>query len=339
MQRSLINNKYFVSLFKMSKKKNIAILTGGDSAEHDISILSANTVLNNLDSNLFNGYIIHLKKGEFTAIINEERTTINKADFTLKINKKISFYAVFMALHGPPAENGMIQSYFDKLNIPYTSCNSSISKLTFNKYKCNEKLSKLGFNCPKSYIYKNNKKIQEEYINSLIGTPCFIKPNKAGSSYGISKVNKKGDLKTAIKNALKYDDEVLIEQYISGLEVSVGVFYNGKSIESLPVTEIISENDFFDYEAKYKGKSQEITPARITKELTESIQETTRNIYKRMNLSGICRVDYIIQKNNPFIIEINTIPGLSKESIIPKQLESANINLSDFFALCLNNLN
>ena len=320
--------------------KNIAILTGGDSAEYDISILSANTVLQHLNPELFNGYIIHLKNNKFTALVNEKELAINKRDFTFQLNKKlISFDAVFMALHGPPAENGIIQPYFDNLNIPYSACNSTISTLTFDKYRCNNKLKKLGFNCAKSYIYKTGNKIDTDSIIKNIGLPCFVKPNGAGSSYGISKVKQKLALEIAINHALEHDNKVLIEQAINGTEISVGVFSNGQSIEALPITEIVSENDFFDYEAKYKGKSEEITPARISKSLTKDIQKETIKIYKKMELTGICRIDYIIQDNKPFIIEINTIPGLSEESIIPKQLKSANIRLSEVFDLCLNNIN
>ena len=320
--------------------KNIAILTGGDSAEYDISILSANTVLQHLNPELFNGYIIRLKNNNFTALINKKEITINKQDFTFQLNKKfISFDAIFVALHGPPAENGLIQPYFEKLKIPYTCCNSAVSDLTFDKYECNKRLNQLGFNCAKSYIYKTGNTIDTDYIIKSIGLPCFVKPNGAGSSYGISKVNHKSNLEVAINHALEHDNKVLIEQAINGTEISVGIFSNGQSIEALPITEIVSENDFFDYEAKYKGKSEEITPARISKSLTKDIQKETIKIYKRMELTGICRVDYIIQDNEPFIIEINTIPGLSEESIIPKQLKSANIRLSEVFYLCLNNLN
>ena len=320
--------------------KNIAILTGGDSAEYDISILSANTVLQHLNPEKFNGYIIRLKNNNFTALINKKEITINQKDFTFQLNKKlISFDAIFVALHGPPAENGLIQPYFEKLKIPYTCCKSAVSDLTFDKYECNKRLNQLGFNCAKSYIYEAGNTIDTDSIIKRIGIPCFVKPNGAGSSYGISKVNHKSNLKIAINHALEHDNKVLIEQAINGTEISVGVFSNGQSIEALPITEIVSENDFFDYEAKYKGKSEEITPARISKSLTKDIQKETIKIYKKMELTGICRVDYIIQNNKPFIIEINTIPGLSEESIIPKQLKSANIRLSEFFDLCLNNIN
>lgn len=320
--------------------KNIAILTGGDSAEYDISILSAKTVLKHLNPKKYTGFIVHLKDNEFTVLVNEKKIPITKNNFSFKLeNNTIQFDAVFMALHGPPAENGVIQPYFDALNISYTSCNASVSELTFNKYKCNNKLKELGYNCAKSFCYNEGEEIDVELIINKVGMPCFVKPNGAGSSFGVNKVNAKEELEKAIIEALEHDKQVLIEQFIDGVEVSSGVFFNGNEILALPITEIISENEFFDYQAKYEGKSQEITPARITKELTLKIQDSTKKIYKDMNLSGICRIDYIIMNNKPFIIEINTIPGLSEESIIPQQLKTANIQLSEVFDICLDKKN
>ncbi len=318
--------------------KNIAILTGGDSAEYEISILSANTVLQHLNPKLFKGYIIHLKDDKFTALIQDKKIDIDKSNFTFELeNKLISFDIVFMALHGPPAENGLIQPYFDNLNIPYTSCNAKVSALTFDKYECNERLKQLGFDCAKSYMYELGNIIDTTTIINTVGLPCFVKPNGAGSSHGISKVKQESELSSAMNHALKHDDKVLIEQFIDGIEVSSGVFFNGKSIQALPITEIVSENEFFDYQAKYEGKSEEITPARISKQQTTEVQNTTIDIYKEMNLTGICRVDYIIMNEKAYVIEINTIPGLSEESLIPQQLKVANLKLSAIFETCLLN--
>ena len=316
--------------------KNIAILTGGDSAEYDISILSANTVLQHLNPELFKGYIIHLKDDKFTVLIKEIKIEVDKSNFTFEVeNKRISFDAIFMALHGSPAENGLIQPYFDNLNIPYTSCNAKVSALTFNKYECNKKLKELGFNCATSFLYKKENNIDEQEIIDRVKLPCFVKPNGAGSSFGISKVKKKEDLTKAINSALQHDNKVLIEQFIDGIEISCGVYTNQNNIQALPITEIVTENEFFDYQAKYEGKSQEITPARISKKLTIEVQKLTTNIYKAMELSGICRIDYIIMNEKPYILEINTIPGFTEESIIPQQVKSANLKLSVIFESCL----
>ena len=316
--------------------KNIAILTGGDSAEYDISILSANTVLQHLNPELFKAYIIHLKNDKFTVLIKEIKIDVDKSNFTFEVeNKRISFDAIFMALHGSPAENGLIQPYFDNLNIPYTSSNAKVSALTFNKYECNKKLKELGFNCATSFLYKKENNIVEQEIINRVKLPCFVKPNGAGSSFGISKVKKKEDLKKAINSALQHDNKVLIEQFIDGIEISCGVCTNKNNTQALPITEIVTENEFFDYQAKYEGKSQEITPARISKKLTIEVQKLTTDIYKAMELSGICRIDYIIMNEKPYIIEINTIPGFTEESIIPQQVKSANLKLSVIFESCL----
>ena len=316
--------------------KNIAILTGGDSAEYDISILSAKTVLKHLNPELFNGYIIHLKNNKFTTYIKGIEIEVDKSNFTFETeNKCINIDAVFMALHGNPAENGLIQPYFDSLNISYTSCNAEISALTFNKYECNKKLKELGFSCANSFLHKKEDTIFEEEIIDIVKLPCFVKPNEAGSSFGISKVKKEEDLTKAIDLALKYDNKVIIEQFLDGIEISCGVFTNKYNIQVLPITEIETENEFFDYEAKYEGKSQEITPARISKRLTNEIQKLTTDIYKAMKLSGICRIDYIIMNEKPYVIEINTIPGFTEESIIPQQVKSAKLKLSVIFKSCL----
>ena len=316
--------------------KNIGILTGGDSEEYDISLRSAETVLKNLNKKKYTGYIIHLKNNEFTVLTKDNYLKINEKDFSfIKNNKKIKIDQVFMALHGPPAENGEIQSYFEKLNISYTSCNSNISKLTFNKYDCNKKLQELGFLCPKSILYNKNRNILKNNFFKKIHLPYFVKPTESGSSYGVSKVLKKEDVLKSINYALKFHDEVMIEEYIEGRELSVGVYLSQNGISTLPVTEIISENEFFDYEAKYFGKSKEITPASLTLKIKEEIQKQTIEIYKKMNLKGVCRIDYILKSKNLYIIEINTIPGLSKESIIPQQINAAKLSLEEIFDLCL----
>ena len=316
--------------------EKIAILTGGDSAEYNISLLSVKTVLKHLNTTKYKGIIVHLKNGEYT-IDNQK---INTSDFSyIKGKAKIKFDKIFIALHGPPAENGLIQDYFDSINLPYSSCNAKISALTFDKFECNITLTKLGFRCANSVLIYADKKFSETEIIDKVGLPCFVKPNGAGSSYGISKVTKKAALSKALKDAFLHDHKVIIESFIDGTEVSCGVYFDGKQANALPITEIVSENDFFDYEAKYEGKSQEITPARISNQLTSEIQTTTIDIYKKMNLSGICRVDFIIQNDKPYILEINTIPGLSEESIIPKQLKVANISLSEIFDLLLRNSN
>ena len=318
--------------------KRIAILTGGDSVEYDISIQSAKTVKENLDNKIFDGIIIHLKNNVFKAHYKDKIYNINYNDFSfIYNNEKIVFDIIFIVIHGAPAENGKIQKYFDKLAIPYTSCDSKTSNLTFNKYKCNKKLKELGFDIPNAYLYSKHKKNNIEKIINKIKIPCFVKPNESGSSYGISKIKSVNDLTNGINNALKYSLDVVIEEEISGIEVTCGVFFNTKTkkIHKLPITEIRTKEEFFNYKAKYEGKSQEITPAKIHPILSKKIYRITKKIYENLSLKGLCRIDYIISNNTPYVIEINTIPGLSDKSIIPQQIKVADLSLKEVFTMCL----
>ena len=318
--------------------KNIAIITGGDSKEYDISLMSANTVYNNLDKEKFTPYIIEIRDNIWKIKIEDSYKIIEKEQLTLEVNNtKIEFKDVFMSLHGPPAENGELQILLERQKINYTCCNPEVSALTFNKYRCNRKLKKLGHNIADSYLYTREEKLKIDYITSKFDFPVIIKPNQAGSSNGISLINNKNSIIDAIETALQHDNQVIIEEYIKGTEVSCGVLKIKEEIILLPITEIISENDFFDYDAKYNNKSQEITPARIAENQTQLIHQITKKIYQELNLRGLCRIDYIIKKNTPYIIEINTIPGLSEESIIPKQLKEAGYNLKEIFTICLEN--
>ena len=320
------------------KKKNIAILGGGDSAEHEISLSSANTLLKEIDKTLYNPFLIHFKSNSFFALYKNKKIKLDKKDFSFEHeNKKYKFNEVFIVIHGPPAENGEIQNYFKNLNIPHSTCSSSVSKLTFNKYLCNKKLVSLGFNCAKSILHEENLKFEVPHELNL---PLFVKPNKSGSSFGVQKVKTNGSLKSAIKNALKYDNEVIIEEEIKGKEISCGVFSNKyNQTIALPLTEIISNNEFFDYKAKYEGESQEVTPAKINQNISKKIKNTSIDIYKKMNLKGICRIDFILKNKTPYVIEINTIPGMSQESIIPQQIKAAGIKMTEVITMSLSNAN
>ena len=300
--------------------KKVVIITGGYSSEHNISLQSAQTVETNL-KNL--GYTVSILK-------------IEKSGFDYRSIKTAMFDCAFIALHGPPAEDGDIQKHLDKIKLPYTCSDSNISSVTFNKYECNSMLKKLGFKCPKSISISNESKIDYQFIEKKISYPLIVKPNRSGSSYGVSKVNDVMQLRVAIKLAFKYDNRIMFEEYINGTEVSCGVYYSNE-VTSLPVTEIVADNEFFDYEAKYEGKSNEITPARIDKKIYREIQKLSEKMYSELNLKGICRFDYIIKNNLPYIIEINTVPGLSKKSIIPKQLKCMNISLSEIFKISIEN--
>ena len=314
--------------------KNIAILMGGYSSEFEISLASGNVVYDILKNNKkFNFYKIIISVDKWYHIdINNSIYDIDKKNFTLiKNNKIIKFDLVFNTIHGIPGENGEIQMYLDKLKIPQTSSEKEVAKLTFNKNDCKNKLKKINIITPKSLLLNIKEKINIKNILDEIKMPFFIKPNKGGSSYGISRIDKEKNIINGLKKCFKEDDEALIEEEIIGREISVGVVnYNNKVI-ALPPTEIISHNTFFDYKAKYKGESDEITPAHITKNEEIMIKKKSIEIYNFLKLSGFSRSDFILKNNIFYFLEVNTNPGLTKESILPQQARAANIDLYKLF--------
>ncbi|WBU89961.1 D-alanine--D-alanine ligase [Cellulophaga omnivescoria] len=314
-------------------KKNIAIIMGGYSNEYKISLKSGNVAYKHLDSNKFNLYRIHILKDKWVYVnSNNEETVINKSDFSITVNEeKITFDCVFNAIHGTPGEDGYLQAYFNLIGIPQTACGFYQAALTFNKRDLLSTLKPYGIKSATSYYLNKGDAINEDEIINAVGLPCFVKANKAGSSFGISKVHKKQDLAKAIDNAYLADDEIIIEAFLDGTEVSVGVItYNGKPMV-LPITEITTENDFFDYEAKYEGKSQEITPARITKEQEEKVSSIALRVYKILKMKGYSRSEFIFVGNEPYMLEMNTTPGLTEESILPQQAAVAGISLPQLF--------
>ncbi len=316
--------------------KNIAVVMGGYSSEKAISMKSGKIAAKHLQSNEFSTYTIVIDENGWHLVLNNQKYNINKENFSANINGKIiSFDAVFIAIHGTPGEDGKLQAYLDELNIPYTNSGSAAAALSFNKWKCNDYLRKNGVLCAPSYLLNKETIVNEKDILKKVGLPCFVKPNKNGSSFGISKVTSKEKLQEAIKNAFTYDDEILIESFMEGKEVTCGIHNFGDELTTFPTTEIVSENDFFDFEAKYKGKSQEITPARISDEVAKKIAHSTKEIYRLLDLNGIARIDFIIQENEPYIIEANTVPGLSEESIIPQQAACARVCLKDLFRMAV----
>ena len=314
-------------------KKNIAIIMGGYSSEYLISLKSGNVVYNTLDKEKYNAYRIHIFKDKWSFVSDlDEEFPIDKNDFSVQINgTKITFDCVFNAIHGSPGEDGYMQAYFKLLNIPQTSCSMYQAALTFNKRDLLSTLKPYGIKTAESYYLNLGDAIDEDAIVAKVGLPCFVKANKAGSSFGISKVYEKKDLKAAIKNSFKEDDEIIIEQFLDGVEVSVGVIsYKGKTTV-LPITEIVSENDFFDYQAKYEGKSQEITPARISKDYEDKTKAVAQLIYNVLGMKGFSRSEFIFKNDEPYLLEMNTVPGLTNESILPQQAAKAGISMSDLF--------
>ncbi len=313
-------------------KKNIAIIMGGYSTEFEISIQSGNVVYQHIIEK-YNAYCVHILNDKWVVVLNNgEEFFIDRADFSVTIKgEKIIFDCVFNTVHGTPGEDGHMQAYFALLNIPQTSCNLYQAALTFNKRDTLSVLKPYGIPMAKSVFYNKGEAINEDGIVEKLGLPCFIKANRAGSSFGITKVYKKEAIKKAIDVALQEDDEVLMESFLDGIEVSVGVItYQGK-IKVLPVTEIVSDTDFFDYKAKYEGLSQEITPARITKTQAEEVSALAKKIYEVLNMTGFSRSDFIFHNGKAHFIEINTNPGLSEMSILPQQANCANISLTELF--------
>lgn len=320
--------------------RTIAIAAGGDSSEFEISVKSAREV-EKLLSPFYEVYIIMIRDTDWYWEDQKGRyLKIDKNDFTLTTgDARIRFDAVFIAIHGTPGENGLLQGYLDMMKIPYTSCSAFCSALTFNKQACKLYLKEYGIPMARNILVKRDNLPAYSEIAEITGLPCFVKPNDSGSSFGVSKVKTTGELPAAIELALRESNEVMVESFMKGREVACGVVkVKGKSVV-LPVTEIISKNEFFDYEAKYTpGKSDEITPALMPEEITEKIQELSSEIYDILGCKGIVRVDFIVVDNRPFFLEINTVPGMTEESLIPKQASAAGIDLAALYSMVVEDL-
>jgi len=314
-------------------KKNIAVIMGGFSSEVAISMLSGNTVCKHLDTSKYTVYPISIiKEGWFCSHSDHKPFPVDKSDFSITIDgTKIKFDCVFNTIHGTPGEDGIFQAYLELLGIPQTACDYYEAALTFNKRDCISVLSAYGIKTATNYFLNKGDVINTSEIVAKVGLPCFVKANKAGSSFGVSKVYEEDALEAAIAISFKEDDEIIIESFLEGTEVSVGVINYHGEIQALPVTEIVSDNDFFDYEAKYAGKSQEITPARISDEQTSAVQREAEKVFKVLKLKGLTRAEFIFHNGEPHFLEVNTTPGLSPASIIPQQAKVAGISLADLF--------
>jgi D-alanine-D-alanine ligase len=309
---------------------NVAVVMGGYSDESVISLRSGQLILNHLDKTKYKPFEIHILSDGWFCLIDAKKYPINKADFTVSIeNQVIKFDVAVNTIHGTPGEDGHMQAYWELIELPYSGCNYYQSSLTFNKRDTLSVLSK--FNIPKAnsiYITKGDV-VDATKIQSELGLPLFVKPNQSGSSLGVSMVSSLDDLPKALDFAFAEDNDILIESYLNGTEVSVGVLnYKGETTV-LGITEIVSQNAFFDYEAKYLGKSNEITPARISSDLEALVIETAKKVYESLGMTGFSRTDFIIMNGIPHFIEINTNPGLSPQSIFPQQAAHANIAFSD----------
>lgn len=319
-------------------KKNVAIIAGGDSGEYEVSINSANVVFKHLEKDKFNPYLIIIEgKNWYYLDKGNHSINIDKSDFSLTIkDKKIIFDVVFNIIHGTPGENGIIQGYFDLQQIPYTSCGLATSALTFSKAFCNGFVRSLGMNVANSVHLIKNNQYKLETVTRDIKFPVFVKPNNGGSSVAMTKVNKYSDLQAAVDFAYTEDDEVLIEEFIKGREITCGAFkYKGKML-IFPITEIISKKEFFDYEAKYtKGMADEITPGQIPLDVEIECKALSAELYQKLNCKGIVRFDYIFTDEAIFFLEANTVPGLSEASIVPDQAREMGIPMKRLFEMLI----
>lgn len=320
--------------------KNIAIAAGGDSSEFDISVKSAIEVQKILSAR-YNAYVIMIRGANWYWEDDRGRYhNIDKNDFSLNVNdKKIRFDGVFIAIHGTPGENGLLQGYFDMTGIPYTSSNAFSSALTFNKHACKLYLKEYGIEMAKAVMIRKGDTINPAEILKEVNLACFVKPNDSGSSFGVTKVKKTEELLPAIEVAFRESNEILIESFLKGQEVACGIVKTKNRLLVLPVTEIISKNEFFDYEAKYTpGKSDEITPAQLPCNTSAEIQRLSLKIYELLGCNGIVRVDFIITNGKPYFLEINTVPGLTRESIVPKQAAAYGISLEELFSMVIDDM-
>jgi D-alanine-D-alanine ligase len=313
-------------------RKNVAIVAGGYSSEYEVSLRSAETVFAAIDPDKYNRYKVILEKDAWTVTLPDGTTApVDKNDFSFRENGAVrSVDYAYITVHGAPGEDGRLQGYLDMLRIPYSSCGVLASALTFNKYICNRFLESQGILVSGSICLRRGEAVATDEIIARLGLPVFVKPNDCGSSFGVTKVKEAGQLPTAIEKAFAEGNEVIIERFIPGVEVTCGCYKTNGKVVALPVTEVIPANDFFDYGAKYNGESQEITPARLSGELTGRIQRETAKIYNLTGSRGIIRVDYIIPADRkPVLLEVNTTPGMTATSFIPQQIQAAGLDIRE----------
>ncbi len=316
----------------MNNKPNIAVIAGGDSSEFVVSVKSGANVYNAIDTSKYNPWLVQMKGKEWVVMQNGGKIAdINKSDFSFDLNnEKITFAFAYITIHGTPGEDGILQGYFDLLKIPYSTCGVHSSSLTFNKWFCNNYLKSFGVKMAKSIKITKGETIDSQKIAESLGLPVFIKPNAGGSSFGITKVKSQDEIESAIKKAWEESDEALIEQFIDGKEFTCGLVKINDEKTVFPVTEVLPKNEFFDYEAKYTpGATEEITPARLPKNLFEECQKISAEIYDLCRCSGIVRIDYILKDNTFYFLEVNTTPGMTETSFIPQQIAAMGKTLKE----------
>lgn len=312
-------------------KKKIAIIAGGNSSEVIVSLKSAQGIYSFIDKKTYEVYIVTLIEKKWSVKLEDEtEVDIDKNDFSFILNgEKILFDFAYITIHGTPGENGILQGYFDLIGLPYSCCGVLAAAITFNKFTCNQYLKGFGIPVAPSILLRKNEHIQNTVVVEKIGLPCFIKSNVGGSSFGVTKVKEEKQIQPAIEKAFAEGNEVIIEGFLQGTEVTCGMYKTHEKTQVFPITEVVSANEFFDFDAKYNGQVTEITPARIPQEVTNHIQQLTNQLYDILGCKGIIRADFIINKQNvPYLLEVNTTPGMTPTSFIPQQVKAAGMAIS-----------
>jgi len=315
-------------------KRNIAIVCGGDSSEHDVSLRSAQGLFSFFDKERYNVYIVDIKGQDWHVELPGGITAkIDRNDFSFVEDGKAKLFDyAYITIHGTPGENGLVQGYFDLVDIPYSTSGVLIEAMTFDKFVLNQYLRGYGVSVADSLLIRRGYEdlVSEDQIEQRIGMPCFVKPATDGSSFGVSKVKNKDQLAPALRKAMLESDEVMVEQYLAGTEITVGIYKTNEKTVILPITEVVTQNEFFDYDAKYNGQVQEITPARISEDWARRAREITSHIYDILHCNGIIRIDYIISKDGKItMLEVNTTPGMTPTSFIPQQVKAAGMTMTE----------
>ena len=315
-------------------KRNIAIVCGGDSSEHDVSLRSAQGLYSFFDKERYNVYIVDIKGQDWHVELPGGITArIDRNDFSFVEDGKAKWFDyAYITIHGTPGENGILQGYFDLIGIPYSTSGVLVEAMTFDKFVLNQYLRGYGVSVADSLLIRQGYEqlVSDDEIEQRIGMPCFVKPAADGSSFGVSKVKNKDQLAPAIRKAMLESDEIMVEQFLDGIEISIGVYKTKEKAVVLPATEVVTQNEFFDYDAKYNGQVQEITPARLSEDVTRRVREITSHIYDILHCNGIIRIDYIISKDGKiFMLEVNTTPGMTPTSFIPQQVRAAGMEMKD----------
>lgn len=318
-------------------KRNIAIICGGDSSEHDVSLRSAQGIFSFFDKERYNVYIVDVKGQDWHVELPDGTTArIDRNDFSFVEDGKAKLFDyAYITIHGTPGENGILQGYLDLVDIPYSTSGVLVEAMTFNKFVLNQYLRGYGVAVADSLLIRqgNEQLVSDDEIEQRIGMPCFVKPAADGSSFGVSKVKNKDQLAPAIRKAMLESDEIMVEQYLEGTEISIGVYKTREKSVVLPATEVVTNNEFFDFDAKYNGQVQEITPARLPEDVTRRVREITSHIYDILHCNGIIRIDYIISKDGKiWMLEVNTTPGMTPTSFIPQQVRAAGLEMKDVLA-------